>query len=192
MAAAAYAKALLLQVLPIKVERERRVVDLVQDGLRHIAETVSRVDHEIRYDAIKRLAVSHGAMYDSAHDRHAPLCLPNTRVQLLEDIMSWAKNRDDHRVYWLNGMAGTGKSTISRTIASQSDARGILGAGFFFRRGESDRSDSSLFFSTIAVQLATSRPSPQPHVIAAIHDTDNISSKGIPEQFRNLILRPLQ
>ncbi|KAF4894779.1 Vegetative incompatibility protein HET-E-1 [Colletotrichum fructicola] len=192
MAAAASAKALLNQVPPQKVELERRLVDVVEDQLRRIAEQVSRVDHSITYDAIKRLAASNGAMYDSVENRHKPMCLENTRVDLLQDIMQWARKVNDQRIYWLNGMAGTGKSTISRTIASRCNARGILGASFFFSRGESGRNDASLFFGTIAVQLAKVRTNLQPHIIASINETDNITSKGIHEQFRMLVLRPLQ
>jgi MoxR-like ATPase len=40
---------------------------------------------------------------------------------------------------WLNGMAGTGKSTISRTIARSLSETNRLGVSFFFKRGEADR-----------------------------------------------------
>jgi hypothetical protein len=46
-------------------------------------------------------------------------------------------------------MAGTDKSTISRTIAQKFDDKGDLGASFFFKRGEGDRGDAGMFIKTI-------------------------------------------
>lgn len=40
----------------------------------------------------------------------------------------------DKPIYWLNGMAGTGKSTIARTVALPLLLRGT-GASYFFLRG---------------------------------------------------------
>jgi len=54
----------------------------------------------------------------------------------------------------LNGLAGTGKSTIARTIARRYNEQGRLGASFFFSRGGGDVNHAGKFFATIAVQLA--------------------------------------
>jgi adenylylsulfate kinase-like enzyme len=43
-------------------------------------------------------------------------CMEGTRRQLLDDIVSWAEAPTAPVVFWLNGMAGTGKSTIARSI----------------------------------------------------------------------------
>ena len=94
------------------------------------------------------------AVYDSLLDRHQPKCLEGTRVDILHQIQDWVKNPSDKYLFWLNGMAGTGKSTISRTIARKFKANGQLGASFFFKRGEYDRGNGAMFFTTIAVQLA--------------------------------------
>lgn len=55
--------------------------------------------------------------------------------------------------FWLNGMAGTGKSTVSRTVAQTFADRGQLGGSFFFKRGERDRENASLLFTTIVHEL---------------------------------------
>ena len=54
----------------------------------------------------------------------------------------------------MNGLAGTGKSTIAQTIAERAFADGELGASFFCSRDFGDRSNLQLIFPTIAVQLA--------------------------------------
>ena len=49
----------------------------------------------------------------------------------MEKIESWSKDFNLSPVYWLNGFAGTGKSTIAQTIAERVFADGRLGTSFF-------------------------------------------------------------
>jgi adenylylsulfate kinase-like enzyme len=39
--------------------------------------------------------------------------MKGTREQILSDITTWAKAPDAPVVFWLDGLAGTGKSTIA-------------------------------------------------------------------------------
>jgi hypothetical protein len=50
-------------------------------------------------------------------------------------------------------MAGTGKSMKSRTVAQRFFDQERLGASFFFKRGEHDRENADLFFTTIIFDL---------------------------------------
>jgi hypothetical protein len=88
-------------------------------------------------------------------------------------------------------MAGTGKSTISRTVAQKFAEKGDLGASFFFKRGEGDRGHAGLFITTIATQLVQKLPSLAPHVQNAIKADPVISSKALRQQFETLVLQPL-
>lgn len=143
-------------------------------------------------DMLNNLSIAEGAQHHDYHNQHEPRCHPGTRVDLLRGIQDWAEDRDDRRVYWLNGMAGTGKSTISRTLAESFSNLGILGGSFFFKRGEVDRSRGALLFTTLAIQLSRHRPELQLLMIDAIKQTDDISSRSISEQFEKLFLRPLE
>jgi hypothetical protein len=109
-------------------------------------------------------------------------CHPGTRVDLLRQIEDWVQLPNSKSIFWLNGSAGTGKSTISWTIAkwlmSESDRRVvILGASFFFRRGAADRDSASRFFSTIARQsrLVLTIPGLD-GLIAAVIESDPFSN----------------
>ncbi|KAJ5725316.1 uncharacterized protein N7483_006673 [Penicillium malachiteum] len=94
-------------------------------------------------------------------------------------------------MFWLSGMAGTGKSTISRTVARTCDQQDKLGASFFFERGEIDRVNLVKFVPTLAHQLA-SRVSGFAQIIKDVLDTNpEILSKAIRRQFSDLILGPL-
>ncbi|KAH9231834.1 hypothetical protein K456DRAFT_1763075 [Colletotrichum gloeosporioides 23] len=192
MTAAAYAKALLSIVLPTKVENEKRLAEIVETVVQDVVDAASGVSRRFDEEVLNHLPVAKGATYDSEDDQYEDKCLPGTRVELLEKIVEWAQDLQDQRIYWLKGMAGTGKSTISRTVAATCVELDILGASFFFRRGESDRSTARLVFSTIASQLAAHRPELHRPILQAIKKARDISSKRISEQFRKLLLEPLQ
>ena len=68
-------------------------------------------------------------------------CMKGTRRDVLSQIESWLMDKQDKRVFWLNGLAGTGKSTIAQTFAEMSFADGKLGASFFCLRDFEDRSN---------------------------------------------------
>ncbi|KAJ4161613.1 uncharacterized protein LMH87_007643 [Akanthomyces muscarius] len=140
---------------------------------------------------LDRLHIAEGASFDSYAQEHNRYCLPNTRVELLEQIAGWATNLSAEPIFWLNGMAGTGKSTISRTVARSFADRGQLGASFFFKKGETDRGSLSKFFMTIAADLVVKRPSTAPHIKAALIADRSITSRNATEQFQKFLLEPL-
>lgn len=136
--------------------------------------------------------MAQGAEFNSYQNQHEPRCHPSTRVDIIRDVKTWAIHATDQRLYWLSGLAGTGKSIIARTIAHHLYETKLLGATFFFRRGEVDRGSASLLFGTLARQLAQRRPDLSPYIVEAIKQTDNISSKSMEEQFTKLIFNPLK
>ncbi len=88
-------------------------------------------------------------------------------------------------------MAGTGKSTVSRTVAGHISEKSIPCASFFFKKGEGDRGRAAMFFTTISSQLVYQLPSLAPHVRSAIENDPAIVDKPKDEQFEKLILEPL-
>jgi Mrp family chromosome partitioning ATPase len=94
-------------------------------------------------------------------------------------------------IFWLSGMAGTGKSTIARTIAQLFASRGQLGASFFFKKGEGERGNASRFFTTIATDLVAHEPGMLPGIKKALNKDSAISQKALKDQFEKLILQPL-
>lgn len=137
------------------------------------------------------LPIVNDAVYDSHINEHNAQCLPDTRTDVLREITEWAYNPHSKTVYWLNGIAGTGKSTISRTIAQGFSGSGILGATFFFKRGEGDRGGLSKFFSTIASQLVQQLPEIAGHMQSVIEADPSIGSKAMRQQFQRLIIDPV-
>ncbi|KAK2002306.1 WD40 repeat-like protein [Colletotrichum falcatum] len=140
---------------------------------------------------LAKLPTAPDASFDSHAEEHNPTCLPSTRVELLKELDQWIKDPSAEAVFWLSGMAGTGKSTISRTVAQSLAKKDQLGASFFFKRGEGDRGHASKFFTTVASQLVSRLPMLALHVKGAIDADPAIHTKFLREQFKRLIFEPL-
>jgi len=138
------------------------------------------------------LPIAEGAFYDSYMDQNEAVCLDGTRTELRNEIFEWAKAFDSKCIFWLNGMAGTGKSTIARTVAQSFKEDGQLGASFFFKKGEADRGNARRFISTITKQLMARDQQLASGVLRVIRMDPDISAKSLREQFAKLILHPLQ
>ncbi|KAI0410771.1 vegetative incompatibility protein HET-E-1 [Xylaria grammica] len=137
------------------------------------------------------IPVAEGAAFDSRAEEHSARCYPETWVELLSKIASWAVDPDGKPIFWLNGVAGTGKSTISRTVAQRFHERGLLGATFFFKRGEAERGHAGRLFTTLAAQFAAKIPRVAQQIQTALDNDPNVCSKALSEQFKQLILNTL-
>ncbi|KAJ5920925.1 NACHT and WD40 domain protein [Penicillium verhagenii] len=142
-----------------------------------------------------KLPIVPEATFNSFADQHDDECHPGTRTDLLQQIEEWALSPETcHRrecIFWLNGMAGTGKSTISRTVATRFSKENSLGASFFFKRGEGNRGNATRFVSTVARELAASIPELIFPIEEVVREDPGIATKSMTEQFDKLILRPL-
>ncbi|KAJ5501025.1 hypothetical protein N7527_012146 [Penicillium freii] len=140
---------------------------------------------------LNKLPIAHGAEFASYMDQHEDECFQGTRSDILNQISEWAVAPKGECIFWLKGMAGTGKSTISRTVAKFLDRNNLLGACFFFKRGEGDRGNATKLFPTITRQLLHRVPRLKPGIRKAIHDDPDVATKSLKEQFDRLILQPL-
>jgi tetratricopeptide (TPR) repeat protein len=146
------------------------------------------------------LASAEQAAFDAHQRRNDPLCLPDTRTEILEQIRVWAYDETDRKcIFWLSGMAGTGKSTIARTVARRFFDEGRLGASFFFSRDVADIDDGKLFIGTIAKQLATStrlalsgRQDLQYSICKAVSGCSDLAGMSWREQWESFIIHPIE
>jgi hypothetical protein len=151
----------------------------------------TRLQKEIRERYSINLPVAASASFNSYSEEHNARCLLNTRTDLLKTIADWASNKDGKFIFWLCGMAGTGKSTIARTAAEILARDNKLGASFFFKKGEGERDNASLFFSTIATDLVSCVPGMLPGIRKALHEDSALSQRALKDQFEKLVLHPL-
>jgi hypothetical protein len=132
-------------------------------------------------------------------------CTKDTRTEILDAIHHWfsgqhtekdhilsMKGSVDGRIFWLDGIAGTGKSTIAQTIANRLIDTGELGASFFCSRDDAECSDVNLIFPTIACQLSLINPSFGTYVSKAICEDPDVQYALPLRQLKKLIVEPLQ
>ncbi|RYN82211.1 hypothetical protein AA0119_g13444 [Alternaria tenuissima] len=142
-------------------------------------------------DALNTLPTARDAPFNAFQRQHDPTCLPDTRVDLLREIHVWADGDGSPGIFWLSGLAGTGKTTIAHTVAKQYRKDSRLAASFFFSRAGGDVSHAGKFITSIAVQLASSIPGSKRKICDAIQKHSDIASQSLDEQWRELVLGPL-
>jgi hypothetical protein len=144
---------------------------------------------------LAKLPYAESATFNHCRWQGESQCLAGTRSAILSDILSWARGAaygGGQRIFWLDGMAGTGKSTIARTVARRCSDEGRLGASFFFSRGGGELETARTFVTTIAVQLAQWHPLLRSGVCEAVRTRPDIARKLLGDQWRQLVLGPCE
>ena len=115
-------------------------------------------------------------------------CLENTRRNVINDVEKWISDDSNEakNVLWVYGLAGTGKSTLSTTIAQIMRGRHCLGAFFFFNRDIPQRNFSTLI-RTLAYQLAAFDPRFRDAILLAVKNYNNIAMMPLVFQFETLL-----
>jgi len=118
--------------------------------------------------------------------------MKGTRRDVLFQLERWSKDEHDKRVFWLNGLAGTGKSTIAQTFAEMCFADGKLGASFFCSRDFEDRSNLRSIFPTLAFQLAHLYPEFRNELLPVLKTRPDVGREALCSQMEKLIVGPFQ
>ncbi|RYN17075.1 hypothetical protein AA0119_g11483 [Alternaria tenuissima] len=153
--------------------------------------TWHRLRREIQEHHSIDLPIATGASFGFHNEEHHARCLPNTRTELLDAITKWANNKSGKLTFRLSGIAGTGKSTIARTVAESFFSRGQQGASYFFKRGEGERGNASQFFTVIATDLVVHEAGMLAGIKKALDQDSAISQRALKDQFEKLVLQPL-
>ena len=119
-------------------------------------------------------------------------CLRGTRRDILWQIECWLTEERGQQVFWLNGLAGTGKSTITQTFAETSFADGKLGASFFCSRDFENRSNLQTIFPTLAFQLARRYSSFRKVLLQVLRASPDVGRESLCSQLEKLIVGPLK
>jgi hypothetical protein len=124
----------------------------------------------------------------------ATWCLPGTRVKLRREILDWAIGNTDEAasISCIEGMAGTGKSTLARSIAEHVKDAGHIVMSFFFDRDVKDRKDVKKLAGTLARQLADVSTVLKRSVSDAFKKDHDISNRSPEDQWKRLIIGPLK
>jgi hypothetical protein len=115
-------------------------------------------------------------------------CLKNTRCNVINDVMEWVADgsNEGKKVLWVYGMAGTGKSTLSTTIAQIMRGLHRLGAFFFFNRDIPQRNFATLI-RTLAFRLAMFDARFGAAISRVVTNYDNMAGMPLQFQFEKLL-----
>ncbi|CCO35519.1 hypothetical protein BN14_09637 [Rhizoctonia solani AG-1 IB] len=118
-------------------------------------------------DELAKMSPSMSAIYDSAESDTIKrgLCTPGTRQPQIDLLIEWARTPDSGKTCWMNGMAGTGKTTIAYTVKH--------------------------IIPTIAYQLAKFSLPFRCELVKALESDSNAHNKALRLQYQKLIVEPL-
>jgi WD40 repeat protein len=131
------------------------------------------------------------AVYNSYDNRDQSTCLADTRVEILQEIRDWFDTDNGPPIFWLNGLAGMGKSTIARTVAQEADEKASLAASFFFARRTGDLASARKFFPSIAIQCVKRIPLLETLIRESLDKQPDLPQLRLQDQWRHLVYGPL-
>jgi len=121
--------------------------------------------------------------------------MPGTRVQILRDINSWIKNFEAPSIFWVTGMAGSGKTAINQTVCKQAneDPAIVLGGSFFCSRsaGLVTRRDVRCVIPTLAQILARQSATFSQALANELNRDPDVLHKEVAIQVKQLLHNPL-
>lgn len=128
------------------------------------------------------------ACYNSSARTNVGKCTEGTRDRVIQKILNWFNDSDNtHRMLWMSGPAGCGKTTIAQTVADIVHKDGWLGASFFFGFGSVLQ-----FVATIAYQLCIAIPGLFERVISALQCDPTLLDSALSKQMEKLVVAPLR
>ncbi|CAE6430310.1 unnamed protein product, partial [Rhizoctonia solani] len=178
------------------LECYRRIKDHLQRLARNAnISTWVIVDKFATDNHLQKLAPSLWACYNSekATELKRGPCTEGTRTNVLIPMHEWASSLNSGGVYWMNGMAGTGKTTIAYSLCQQLDApeNRLLCASFFCSRSLPECRSVGRIIPSIAYQIAQcSRPF-RYALSKATEENPDAHTRSAHLQFDSLILQPL-
>jgi hypothetical protein len=109
---------------------------------------------------------------------------------VLQEIETWVRTPHSPCVFWLNGLAGTGKSTIAATVCERLENKQLLGASFFVSRQHVDRRDASDIVRSIAHELALRNCRLAEALCAKLRETSAALARSVGKQITDFVIAP--
>ncbi|KAF8679983.1 WD40 repeat-like protein [Rhizoctonia solani] len=142
---------------------------------------------------LRNMSLAMAAVFDSAesHNVRRRSCAPGTRTAQIKLLLDWAHDPEVGRTCWMNGMAGTGKTTIAYSVCETLKNDYQLAGSFFCSRTIPECRQVKYIIPSIAYQLARfSLPFHEEldKTLVADPDTHTLTLKT---QYEKLIVEPL-
>lgn len=142
---------------------------------------------------LESLAPAKLASYDStlSTEIHRRTCTEGTRTTILSKMDEWSLDSSAPDLYWMDGMAGTGKTTIACSFSKKLEASKQLAASFFCTRNSPECRQVSRIIPTIAYQLARYSIPFQSALCEVLGSEPDIGTKNVMKQAERLLKEPL-
>ncbi|KAJ3129353.1 hypothetical protein HK100_008689 [Physocladia obscura] len=118
--------------------------------------------------------------------------LEGTREQLLKEISEWFSNPKSDCIFWLKGVAGSGKLVVAAQVTKMLQVSKINSCVFFCKYDVLEQSDPRKLIQTISYQLARCFPTALESIQREIADNSSILGSSISLMATKLILDPLK
>ncbi|KIJ30659.1 hypothetical protein M422DRAFT_267809 [Sphaerobolus stellatus SS14] len=117
--------------------------------------------------------------------------MDGTRISLLGDLLAWATDANSHRICWLNGLAGTGKTTVAESFCRILAQKDMLGASFFCSRDNETKRNVRNIIPYLAKVLAHMLPCYQQELITVLSTHRDPRGLNLQDQYQYIIVEPL-
>ncbi|KAB5593569.1 hypothetical protein CTheo_2958 [Ceratobasidium theobromae] len=143
---------------------------------------------------LEGLAPAKLASYDSSlsTEINRRTCTEGTRTTVLSAMNNWSHDLNAPDLYWMDGMAGTGKTTIACSFSKILEESKQLAASFFCTRSSPECRQVSRIIPTIAYQLARYSIPFQGALCEILGNEPDIGTKNIAKQAERLLKEPLE
>ncbi|KAL5640137.1 hypothetical protein ACGC1H_007428 [Rhizoctonia solani] len=131
----------------------------------------------------------YNSSYSTTVKRRA--CTAQTREAIHQGLQTWTTNPESEKIYCMNGMAGTGKTTIAYSLCQWLEKTHRLGASFFCSRISSTCRSLSRIVPTLAYQLARYSPVFRSALCTALKDNPDAGTLNVVQQFEMLVYHPM-
>ncbi|KAI5122822.1 hypothetical protein M0805_003117 [Coniferiporia weirii] len=135
---------------------------------------------------LQRLRPARQAFYDIGR-----MCMEGTRRSVLKQVEEWAVS--DSKLFWLHGVAGSGKSAIANSVAYMFEERQLLLSGCFFcKRDDPECHNPMNLLPTLAHQFSKWHPAYRSSMLSVLRGADEPKlSQNLRWQFDLLMKGPL-
>ncbi|CAE6485734.1 unnamed protein product [Rhizoctonia solani] len=142
---------------------------------------------------LAKMTPSMAAVYNSAEsiDIKRGACTQGTREAQIRLLLEWANEPSSGSTCWMNGMAGTGKTTIAYTVCTELKKTNQLGASFFCSRTLSECRRVKHIIPSIAYQLARFSLPFRCELAKALDADIDAHALALNVQYKKLIEEPL-
>jgi nucleoside-triphosphatase THEP1 len=118
-------------------------------------------------------------------------CADGTRDEVLEQMLEWV-HTGTGPVYWINGIAGTGKTTICYSLCRKLESMNQLAASFFCTGTLLECKTIGNIFPSIAYQLAAFCPHYARELHKILRNNYGVVMSDLRTQYKQLIEGPLR